>query len=148
MRPDRSERLKLQRAADFRRRADFAPDKVYRHRGRGWEYIPIHPFADEPADLARLKLRPEDCLLVDAWWSIDGDATLLQSGTSSVHSHPAGLFAKPTPHKEQWVYVVAFFDAPYVTRTAFEEAMTKFAAAGFPSDPRFRLRPGDPWVQI
>ncbi|MDB5342743.1 MAG: hypothetical protein JWP89_1120 [Schlesneria sp.] len=33
---------------DFRRRADDAPESVYRHSVSGWEYIPIHPFADEP----------------------------------------------------------------------------------------------------
>src|SRR5438309_1043952 len=70
------DKLRAKRWADFRRRVEHAPASVYRHRTRGWEYIPVHPFADEPAELARLGLRPEDCGGVDAWWGIDGDATL------------------------------------------------------------------------
>jgi hypothetical protein len=34
------------------------------------------------------------------------------------------------------------FDAPFVTRTAFEAAMIRFAEAGFPSGPGFQLRWG------
>jgi hypothetical protein len=135
--------LNRTRWSDFRRRADHAPKDVYRHRTRGWEYIPIHPFGDEPAVLARLGLRPEDCRAADAWWTIDGDATLLESSIG-----PARLLAKATPHDERWVYLVAVFEAPFVTRAAFELAMVRFADAGFPHDLRFRLRHGDPPVQI
>jgi hypothetical protein len=60
----------------------------------------------------------------------------------------AGLFAKPTPHRELWVYLVVVFDAPFVTREAFEAAMSRFADAGFPRDPRFHLREGDPWLPV
>src|SRR5262249_30802365 len=55
----------------------------------------------------------------------------------------ARLFAKPTPREEGWVYLVAVLDAPFVTLTAFEAAMVRFAEAGFPGDSRFRLRWGD-----
>jgi hypothetical protein len=49
-------RFRLRRLAEFRRRAEYGPETVYRHRTRGWEYIPIHPFGDEAEDLQRLKL--------------------------------------------------------------------------------------------
>src|SRR5688572_3610377 len=138
------EAMRARRWGDFRRRADYAPQDVYRHRARGWQYIPVHPFGDEPEVLERLRLRPGDCRSVDAWWGIDGDATLLESRAGS----PAGLYAKPTPHRERWVYLVAVFDAPFVTRPMFEKAMTLFADAGFPRDARFRLRAGDPWLAV
>jgi hypothetical protein len=131
------------RWSDFRRRADHAPETVYRHRKHGWEYIPVHPFGDEPEALNRLGLRPEDCRTADAWWGIDGDATLLESCVVDALPGPARMFAKATPHKERWVYLVAVFDAPFVTRAAFEAAMERFAEAGFPRGPLFQLRWGD-----
>jgi hypothetical protein len=121
---------------------------VYRHRTHGWEYVPVHPFGDEPEVLARLGLRPEDCRVADAWWGIDGDATLLESGVVGALPGPARLLAKPTPHEERWVYLVAVFDAPFVTRAAFEAAMVRFAEAGFPYGSQFRLRRGDRPVQL
>lgn len=144
-------KLEAKRRSDFRRRADYAPQNVYRHATHGWEYIPVHPFGDEPVLLARLELRPEDCRSADAWWSIDGDATLLQStvvGGSPGPEQLAGLFAEATSHPEGWVYLVAIFDAPFVTRVAFEAAMVRFADAGFPRAPFFRLRRGDPPLRL
>ncbi len=140
--------LRARRWGDFHRRADSAPESVYRHRTHGWEYIPVHPFGDEPEVLARLGLRPEDCRTADAWWGIDGDATLLESGVVGALPGPAGLFAKASPHEERWVYLVAVFNAPFVTRSAFEAVMVRFAAAGFPRGPRFQLRWGDAPVQL
>ena len=140
--------FRTRRWRDFRRRADYAADSVYRHRTRGWEYIPVHPFGDEPEVLACLGLRPEDCRTADAWWGIDGDATLLESGVVGALPQPAGLFAKATEHEERWVYLVAVVDAPFVTRAAFEEAMVRFADAGFPRGDRFQLRWGDNWVRL
>ena len=134
------ESMRTRRWEDLRRRADYAPQNVYRHRTRGWEYIPVHPFGDEPEIRHRLGLRPSNCRSGDAWWGIDGDATLLESRIGD----SAELCAKPTPHWGRWVYLVAGFDAPFITREAFEEAMCRFADAGFPRDPRFQLREGDP----
>jgi hypothetical protein len=58
------------------------------------------------------------------------------------------LLAKPTPHEERWVYLVAVFDAPFVTRAAFEAAMVRFAEAGFPGGSLFQLRCGDRPMQL
>ena len=138
------EAMRARRWEDFHRRADYAPQNVYRHRTRGWEYIPVHPFGDEPDVLERLALRPEDCRSADAWWGIDGDATLLESRAGNA----VELFAKPTPHWERWVYLVAVFNAPFVTREAFEEAMCRFADVGFPRDPRVQLCEGDPRMLV
>ena len=136
--------MRARRWENFRRRARYAPEDVYRHRTRGWEYVPVHPFGDEPEVLRRLGLAPDECHSADAWWGIDGDATLLQSCVG----RPGRLFAHPTPHWERWVYLVAVFEAPYVTRQAFEAAMCVFADAGFPRDARFQLREGDPLLAV
>jgi hypothetical protein len=150
-----SETLRAMRWANFQSRvvgcrehADEGALPVYQHRTHGWEYIPVHPFGDEKEVLDRLGLRPEDCRMADAWWGIDGDATLLESAITGVLPEPARLFAKATPHEEAWVYLVAVFDAPYVTRAAFEAVMVRFAEAGFPCAPEFQLRWGDTPVQL
>lgn len=123
---------------DFRRRVASAPHSVYRHRASGWEYIPIHPFGDEPENLARLNIQPNDCRSVDAWWGIDEDATLLESVVASNSSHrSAGLYVKVTTDPKCWVYLLAVIDAPHITRAAFEDAMSQFAQLGFPHEARF-----------
>jgi hypothetical protein len=122
---------------DFRRRADHAPDSVYRHSISGWAYIPIHPFADEPELLSRLGLRPEDCRAVDAWWCLEGDATLLQTQAS----RPSAFYAQGTGNDEHWVYLRAILGVPYITRVAFESTMTHFAELGFPANDLFQLPP-------
>jgi len=142
-----SEARRARRWKDFRERADYAPEDVYRHRTHGWEYIPIHPFGDEPEVLTRLGLRPEDCHSADAWWGIDGDATLMQSYIVGIGPGPARLFAKLSPDHRR-VYLVTVLDAQFVTRTAFEAAMVRFAEEGFPRHPRFQLRRGDGPVLI
>jgi hypothetical protein len=132
--------LRAERWRNFCRRADFAPAAVYRHQTGGWEYIPVHPFGDEPENLARLGVRPESCWRADAWWGIEEDATLLESSIARVARVKPGLYARKTEHREGWVYLRAVFEQPFVTRQAFEEAMARFAALGFPSGKLFQLR--------
>jgi hypothetical protein len=134
----RTDRLRLRRWRDFRRRVESPSRNVYRHRAAGWEYIPIHPFGDEPKVLARLGLRPEECRMVDAWWGIDQDATLLQSSIAVLSPVTPGLYAFRSPYEEGWVYLRAVFDAPFVTRALVEAAMDAFAEAGFPGAELFR----------
>jgi hypothetical protein len=121
---------------------------VYRHREHGWEYVPIHPFGDEAALLGRLKLTPLDCIAADAWWGVDGEATLLEAWVARLSKRPPGLYAKAPRYREQSVGLEAVFDAEFVTREGFERAMTSFAKAGFPRDPRFGLRWGEHWLAV
>ena len=123
-----------------------APETVYRHRTHGWSSF-RSPIADD-TEVARKAGCPEDCRTADAWWGIDDDATLVESAVVDVVGGPARLFAKATPHEERWVYLVAVFDAPFITRDAFETAMVRFAEAGFPQAPRFQLRSKDPPVNL
>ena len=139
-----TDKLRQRRLADFQRRSAFAPESVYRHREYGWQYIPIHPFADEPDDLSRLQLTANDCFSVDAWWSVDGDATLLQSSVvGRGWSQPAGLYAWQTDHDLRWVYLVLIVDRDNITRVVFEHAMSQFVSLGFPSGHRFTLTRAD-----
>jgi hypothetical protein len=122
---------------------------VYRHPTRGWEYIPIHPFGDEPNDLARLGIGSEDCWGVDAWWGVNGDATLLESSlVKATRCGESGLYARKTEHEEGWVYLLAVFELPFVTRQAFEAAMTQFSDLGFPDAELFDLQPEQNWVWL
>lgn len=141
-------RYRSQRWSDFRRRVAYAPENVYRHRTHGWEYVSFHLFGDEPEALAPLGLRPEDCLAADAWWGLDSDATLLESIVASAAYRPAGLYARASLKMDNRVHLAAVFDAPFVTRTAFEDAMVQFAEAGFPRGRQFRLRWGTPWLRL
>ncbi|WP_425614905.1 hypothetical protein NA78x_004789 [Anatilimnocola sp. NA78] len=137
---------RLRRWRDFRRRVDFAPNNVYRHETRGWEYIPIHPFSDEIEILSSRSIDPSECWSVDAWWGIDGDATLVESWIAERAHCPPGLYVKPVAHAEEWSYLFAVIDAPAITRLAFEAAMSRFADAGFPSS--LRVEPGAPWLTL
>jgi hypothetical protein len=132
----------------FRRRADYAPGAVYRHRRQGWEYTPIHPFADEPDLLRELGLEPEACRAADAWWCCGDDATLLESRVSDVGSGACGLFARRREGELRWVYLLLVVDQPYVTRDAFERAMDRLVELGFPGHARFQLRPRQGWVRV
>lgn len=140
--------LRPMRWLDFRRRADYAPELVYRHRTFGWEYVPVHPFGDEPDILARLGIRQEECLGVDAWWGVGGDATLLESFVAVVSQQKPGLYARKTEHDEGWVYLRVIFELPFVTRGAFEAAMAQYHALGFPDAALLTLRPeqGAVWL--
>lgn len=131
--------LRSHRWRDFLRRVESAPASVYRHRSGGWQYLPVHPFADEELDLARLGIAPEDCWGVDAWWGIEEDATLVQSCIARIADRPTGLYARQTEHEEGWVYLLAVLDAPAVTRVSFEVALSRFASLGFPGGERFQL---------
>jgi hypothetical protein len=134
---------------DFRRRATFAPDRVYRHHANGWEYIPIHPFGDELVNLARLKIQPNDCRSVDAWWGIDEDATLLESVVASQSpNRSAGLYARATTDPKRWVYLLALIEAPHITRVAFEEAMNRFVQFGFPRNEKLRPDIPDRYIRV
>ncbi len=133
------DRQRNKRWLDFQRRAEYAPAEVYQHRIHGWKYIPLHPFADEPEVLARLGLRPEECLAADAWWAVDGDAALLECRVIGGARRSSGLIFQPrqTP-SPRWLPIQGTVDSPYVTRVVFEGLMESAYRAGFPNGARFR----------
>ena len=139
--PD-AERLRRRRLADFRRRADFAPESVYRHPERGWEYIPVHPFADETDILEKLGLGSDDCTSADVWWCTGEDRALL-CGIGAVDVDAAGLYARVSDHEDGSVNLTLRTTAPTITRVEIEAAMTRLAELGFPNTRPFsELRRG------
>jgi hypothetical protein len=133
------DRHRRERWLDFRRRAEYAPADVYRHRLHGWEYIPIHPFADEPELLTSLHIRPEECLVADAWWGVDEDATLLECRVIGGSVDTPGLIFQPRRAElPRWLHIQAVVDSPHVTRVVFEEIMQSAYRSGFPGAHRFK----------
>ena len=124
---------------DFQKRVIFSPGNVYRHRSHAWTYLPVHPFGDEAELLTRLGMRAEDCWSADAWWGILGDATLVESCIARRSQHSAGHYAWRAGDETGRIGLLAVLDSPYVSRTAFEASLTRFAALGFPAGQRFRL---------
>ena len=47
-----------------------------------------------------------------------------------------------------WVYLLAVLDDPYITRGAFEAALSRFASLGFPGGEPFRLPRGSGLVRL
>lgn len=140
--------LNQNRLKNFQSRAAFSPSNVYRHRTREWQYIPRHSFADELELLSQLNLQPDDCQSVDAWWSTEEDATLLEVWTTKVSNRPQGLYARQTKHKAGWIYLTAITDLPSISRTTFELAMEYFSALGFPTAECFRLNHQEGLVKV
>jgi hypothetical protein len=140
--------LRSHRWADFLRRVEFAPDSARVHRSAGWQYIPIHPFADDTDDLSRLGIAPGDCWSADAWWGIEGDAALVQSCIARMAGRLPGLYACRSVSEEGSVDLLAVLEDPYITREAFEVVLSRFAALGFPDGERFRLQPSAGLVRL
>ena len=143
--------LKLQRAryADFKSREHFSPESVCCHDGEHSRYIPIHPFADELATLERLKISPDSCLFVDAWWTISDDATLVQVYTSvSFPERSPGLYARRTDNELGHVYLSAVIECDFITRNIFETTLSRFSELGFPLDSRFTSIPNGGSIKL
>ncbi|HZS10400.1 MAG TPA: hypothetical protein VFD58_36560 [Blastocatellia bacterium] len=133
---------------DFLSRVDYAPEDVYRHRQTGWQYIPVHPFADEPEVLSRLNLKPDDCWSSDAWLAVNNDATLIQSRTVKVCCEQPGLYASQNNDELHWPYLRVIVDAPCITRMILESAMTQFVLLGFPDSRLFQIKPKGGWIRV
>ena len=139
---------KNKRLNDFRKRADYSPESVYIHDGFGWEYIPIHPFGDEEDILKELNIINTSCKNVDGWCLMNNDATLLETCVLSETTLDEGLYVKANNKWDERLYLVAVFDAPYVTRTLFEYAMEKFVDSGFPTKNVYNVRWSDGVVKV
>lgn len=113
---------------DFTRRASYTPDSVYHHQKRRWAYIPVHPFADEPEDLRRLGITPDDCWGVDAYWHAETDIYFLQVWTNRQEalSGDSRLFVRWSEGELALLNLVARVSDQNVTRSKFEALMERF----------------------
>ena len=126
-------RRRKQRLRDFERRANFTDDlRTY----RSWQYITVHPFADEPELLARLGLHPEDCQKADVWWHTGEDVVLLQ--TVAVGEE------KPTTCSwfgdEPYLSIIARLPDKVTTIESLHHAMGRINSCGLPKRPRTSSR--------
>ena len=126
------------RIKDFERRASYAPNSVYRHRTRGWTYIPVHQFADESAAPASS---------VDCWCLLGTDAALLECQASKHVSLQPGLYAKVDAESPHWPKLRVIVAEP-LTRAVVEATMEKFVQLGFPDALPPELRPGGSLVRL
>lgn len=119
------------RVKDFQRRAEFSPEAVYHHPSAGWQYIPVHHFADETDD---------PVWGVDCWCLLGSDAALLQCFQSG--QFQSALYIRIDAEKPFWPKLHAVL-AQRVTRKAAENAMQRFVELGFPDPITATLAPGD-----
>jgi hypothetical protein len=138
---------RLDRLQDFRRRTEYAPKDVYRHRALSCEYIPVHPFGDEAAILRRLGLAPVDCHSADCWVCVDEEVTLLSCIVDEGAIAPR-YFAKANMSGPLCTYLDAVVPGRYVKRSDVEEAIEFFVRAGFPDHKRFRVKRADGRVLV
>jgi hypothetical protein len=106
--------------AAFSRRATFAPDEVYTHFDHGWRYVTVHPFADDHALLARIRLPPGKCTSVDAYWEYDGDVYLVQAYSEEVGSREQGMYYRWDGGDGYAANLVANLGGGPIIRAAFE----------------------------
>jgi len=123
---------------DFERRAAYAPEHVFHHVSGGWQYIPVHHFADE-TDSAVSK--------ADCWCLLGSDAALLECSVSDASARQPGLYARVDAESPCWPKLHAVMPAP-LTRAAVETAMQRFVELGFPDPLISRLPPGGPLVRL
>jgi len=133
-----NQKLQHVRVSDFRSRANYAPDSVYTHPDTVWQYIPIHPFADELSTLRKLDMKPSECQSVDACCHLNEDAALLQVYCAGyIPNRPKGYYASRTDNELGHCDLTAVVESETITRSIFEKTMEQFVDYGFPSGTKF-----------
>ena len=68
--------------------------------------IPIHPLADESAPLARLNIRPDQCLLCDAYWLFSGNSYFVSVDAASAKNPFVSFYINAEDFCRAHFYVV------------------------------------------
>ena len=125
-------RQRKSRLRDFESRAAHADDV---RQYRGWRYITVHPFADEPELLARLSMTSDLCKQADVWWHTGTDVALLQTSTGgkSPFSTSVRWFGDPP-----YLSITAQLPTPTTTIAQLHDLMDRIVQHGLPK--RFRDR--------
>lgn len=123
----KSERDRKKRLRDFRERKDFNRENVYVVANKGWEYIPVHPFADETEILRKLDFPAERCVEVDAYWNWGEDVVFIQVAATSDDGLPPSLYARYSDRSSSRVNLYAVLTTKVVIRADFERTMHEFA---------------------
>lgn len=102
---------------------------------RGWEYIPIHPCADEHALLSELNWPAERCVSVDFYWRYGVDVAFVQvlaEGASG--DMRSGIYARRADNNAYLFNIVAVLRTQVVTRANLREVMDRCMSLGLSSD--------------
>ena len=99
---------------------------------REWEYIPIHPCADETDLLAKLNYLPENCLCVDFYWQCGSDISFVQVQTQSVLPNQSpGIYARYANNEVYLFNIVAIIPDKVVTTNDLCALQERCVALGF-----------------
>jgi len=119
------------RLRDFADRKAFDPKSVIRVQGRDWEYIPIHPMANETETLNELGISPKDCIKVDCYWKVGEEVFFLQVYTKkSGITWGTGFYARLSKGEFPMIYLAACIEEEFITQDKVEEIMKWFDAYG------------------
>lgn len=120
------------RLRDFERRKAYAPEDVVQVDGTPWEYIPVHPLADDDETLARLAMRPEECVNVDLYWRREADVVFVRISTVGQCEGEAwfngpGLYPRWGEEREPRLDVAAVTEADRITSITVEKILREAA---------------------
>ena len=105
---------------------------------RDWEYISVHPCADEKAVLAQIGYSPERCTSVDFYWRCGGDVSLVQvQGRGYSQRRTPGIYARYEGGDSYAFNIVVVLESGVVRTSDLLLAMGRcvdlgFSESGFP----------------
>ena len=116
---------------DFADRKAFDPKSVIRVEGRDWEYIPVHPMANEIETLNKLGITQKECIQVDCYWRIGEEVFFLQVYTKkSGIILDTGFYARLSKGENPMTYLAACIEDEFITQDKVEKIMEWFDAYG------------------
>lgn len=123
---------RARRVRDFADRKHLDPAAVIDMQTYGWEYIPIHPMANEKEELERLGLKPADCTQVDCYWNVGADVVFLQVYSRKIRpTWNVGLYARWSRGDLPMLYLAACVEDEVITQDLMESMMVKVAKLDF-----------------
>jgi hypothetical protein len=124
MTEETARKLRLQ---DFDERRQSDPSAIYYVREHGWEYLAVHPMSDDVELLARLRIKPDECVAVDCYWLVDDDVVFLQVYSKQfLDNRQPGLYAQLRYKNIPGLNLSAYLNEPMISRTKVEEVMLRF----------------------
>jgi hypothetical protein len=115
---------KRQRLADFKSRKSYASSSFTGSSG-DWEYISIHPMANEMEWLKVYQLKPSDCDKVDCYWRIKNDVVFLQIRAKNYNHEPLGLFVRWKRDVLPSLYLDAVVEDDCISQAIIERVIEK-----------------------
>lgn len=135
-------RKRAQRRSDFAARKKASPTEVYVVADRGWEYITVHPMANETNLLTSLGMKPADCTSVDCYWSAKKDVVFLQVAARGASHFEPGLYASRAEAAPNRMHLLAVVECDVISRSTLEAIMTRFVGVGVQGKKARRIAKG------